>query len=64
METKLELLGLSNPMGNIHKAANGEISEEKYHSKHTFFSVTSNWLLNAMTMKIRGVSLPNWSKLK
>ena len=37
METKLELLVLGNLMGNIYKVINGEISKEKYRSKHKFF---------------------------
>ena len=37
MKTKLELLGLGNLMGNIYKVITGEISKEKYQSKHFFF---------------------------
>ena len=37
IKTKLELLGLCNLMGNIYKVINGEISKEKYRSKHKFF---------------------------
>ena len=37
MKTKLELLGLCNLMGNIYKVISGEVSQEKYWSKNTFF---------------------------
>ena len=40
MKTKLELLVLSNLMGNIYKVS-GEISKEKYRSKQVF-SGTNN----------------------
>ena len=36
MKTKLELFGLGNLMGDIYKVISGEISKEKYHSKHNF----------------------------
>ena len=42
MKTKLELLGLGNLMTNIYKVIRGEISKEKYRSKHNFFSETSS----------------------
>ena len=41
MKTKLELLVLSNLMGNIYKVISGEISKEKYRSKQVF-SGTNN----------------------
>ena len=37
MKAKLELLGLGNLMGNVYKVISGEISKEKYRSKHEFF---------------------------
>ena len=37
MKTKLELLGLGNLTGKIYKVIRGEISKEKYWSKHIFF---------------------------
>ena len=36
METKLELLGLGNLIGNIYKVISGEISKEKDRSKNFF----------------------------
>ena len=36
METKLELLGLGNLIGNIYKVISGEISKEKDRSRHFF----------------------------
>ena len=41
MKTKLELLVLSNLMGNIYKVISGKISKEKYRSKQVF-SGTNN----------------------
>ena len=64
METKLELLGLGNLIGNIYKVISGEISKEKDRSKH-FFRIEQLNAINkinfttSQTMKIKRASLPS-----
>ena len=41
METKQELLGLDNLMGNIYQVISGEMSREKDRSKHIFLETTN-----------------------
>ena len=62
MNTKLELLGLGKLVGNIYKVISGEISKEKYRSKHKFFqkrAIDSYIQNNFTTKKVIEVSLPN-----